>query len=210
MKKGVICDEVLRKLSRFNYSKSDMNFERRDVAFHINGGIAAAVIAHFNGMYNLGEKGVVDPGFLTTYEDVPVLFDAKRQLHYSNLPGLPIAMENNLGVYEISPMQDQYNTFFIQRAASAGLYSGLYASNMDGNTMARQEGKKVFYTNIKKGQCEIEPVLMLLVVDTFDLDMSDEIPMPANYQDFVVDATFQKMAQSLGIKTDVKTDGTPN
>jgi len=210
MKKGVICDEVLRKLSRFSYSVSEMNFERRDVAFHINGGIAAAVIAHFNQMYSLGEKGVVDPGFLTTYEDVPVLLNESRGLYYSNLPTLPIAMENNIGLYEISPMKDQADTFFIQRAAAAGLYNGLYASDMDGQTMARQEGKKVFYTNIKKDGCDVAPVLILMVADTMDLGMDDEIPCPANYQDIVVDATFQKMAASLGIKTDSKTDGAPN
>ncbi len=209
MIKGAVCDEVLRMLSRYAYSKSELNFERRDVEFHINSALAEVVVMHFNGMYSLGEKGVVDAGFLSTYE-LDVKKDENRNAWYSDLPALPIAMENNLGLYEVSPIQDQSSTFFIQRPGATGLYSGLYAANMDGSALARQEGKKIFYTNVNTTSEDVKSVLVLMVADTYGLSMADDLPMPANYQGIVVESIFSKMASSLGMPIDRKIDGTNN
>lgn len=182
MTKGIFCDEVLRLLSSGAYSVSDFKFERRDVAVHINGGIAYVVKANFFENYNLGSPGWIDPGFLTTYEGVSVTFNSERNLWYSDLTTLPISLERGLGIQQVSPMQDEASAFIPLGAASAGLYKNLPSEYLFGKVGYRQQGSRIYYKNLAQGHCACETgVLIVMVADTLGLTMESELPLPSDY-----------------------------
>ena len=210
MQKGLFCDEVLRTLSGGNYSVSDFKFERRDVAIHINGGIGAVIKANFFENYNLGDKGAIDPGFLSTFEDVPVRLSTSRNLYYSDLPTLPISLERGLGIYEVAPMQDESSSFIPLGAGSAGLYKNLPSENLFGQIGYRQQGKRIWYKNIGATHCVCETgVLIVMVADTLPLAMEDELPMPSDYYLQVQEAVIMAMAKGL-VKQDTVIDANPS
>lgn len=211
MQKGYFCDEVLRSLTSGNYNVSEFKFERRDVAAHINGGIAAFVKANFFENYNLGDKGWIDAGFTTTYESVPVIYSSDRDLYYSELPTLPISLERGLGIVQVSPMKNESDAFIPLGMATSGLYKGLAAENLFGLPAFRQQGKRIYYKNVVQGHpATIDGVLIVMIADTLAFSMEDELPMPADYFIQVRDIVIKNMVGSLSIPQDTTIDSNKN
>lgn len=210
MRIGAFTDSCLRLLSSFEYSKTELDFERRDVLNLLNDGIGAVIEANFFKEYNIGEFGNIDAGFLQTFEDVPVLYSANRQKYYSDIPNLPIALPSGLGCYEITSMTDQSAVFVPISAGSAGLFKGLEAEFMFGESSYRQEGKRVYYTGGNFQEQTNPTVLMNILCDTSNLTLDDELPVPSNYIGQVRTAIIQIITQGLQIPVDTDIDSTPN
>lgn len=210
MRKGTFCDSVLRLLSSGSYNKSEFLFQRRDVAEYLNDAIGKVIEANFFSEYNLGLKGNIDAGFLTTFPNVAVSFDQTRQLYYSDLPALPIALPSGLGVFEISPMQDQRSAFVPLLPGQAGLFKGLEAENLFGEVGARQEGRKIWYKNINLTGENITAVLMNIACDTETLSMDDQLPLPPNYRTQVREQVLNFMGFGLAGQPDSNINKQPN
>lgn len=205
MKKGFFCDEVLRSLTGGSYSVSDFKFERRDVAAHLDGAIAAVVKANFFENYKLGDRGLVDSGFTTTYEDVEVKYSDSRAIYYSDLPTLPIALERGLGVAMVAPMQDEGSALIPLSLASSSMHKGLPSDNMFNIAAYRLQGKRIYYRNLMpKGSTAPSEYRMLIIMisSTLGLSMDAEIPMPADYYPQVHQAAISAMVGPSQIKQD--------
>lgn len=210
MKKGVFCDQILRSpaLSRGNYSKSEFRFERRDVASYIDSGLGFFIKANFWENQSIGERGAIDAGFLQVFESVPVLKNVARNVYYSNLPAVVLGTDG-LGVYQVSPMQDESATFIPLMPATAGLYSGMPSEHLFGEAGVRQEGKKVIYKNISNLSCgEVHAVLMKLICSTEPLSMDDELPIPIDHIKGVQEVVLQFMTTGMQ-KPDTQQDQNP-
>jgi hypothetical protein len=209
MKIGEFLDSCLRLLSSFEYSKSESLFERRDVKNILNDAIGAVVEANFFKEYGIGELGVVDAGFIQTFE-VPVLFSTTRNKYYSILPNLPIALPSGLGLFEVTPIEDQSAAFIPLQQGSAGLYKGLESENLFGEAGYRQEGIRIWYQGGKfKGQ--ISPmVLMNIICDTSNLTLDDNLPVPSNYIGQLRSTVIGIMTQGLQIPADTSNNATPD
>ena len=181
MKVGAFCDSVLRKLTSGVYSKTEYRIERRDVLNYLNDGIGAVVKANFWENYQLGNPGNIDPGFLTAYENIPVLFSASRGAYYSDLPVTPIAIERGMGMYEVFPSQDPSDTFIPMMPGSYGLFKGLAAEYLFGEKGAMQVGRRLWYKNINQAGDPITEVSGNILADASTLSMDDELPVPADY-----------------------------
>lgn len=211
MKKGYFCDEVLRSLTGGNYAVSEFKFERRDVAAHINAGIAYVVKANFFENYKLGDKGWIDTGFTTTYEDVPVLYSNSQALYYSDLPTIPISLEHGLGIVEVAPMKDERSAFIPLAMGTAGLYKNLPSENLYNEVGYRQQGKRIYYKNLLSGNCAVDfGVLIIMVASTLDLSMDDELPFPEDYYTQVRDSVIAAMVPASAVKQDAVVDSNPS
>ncbi len=210
MKIGEFADSCLRLLSSFEYSKSELLFERRDIFNLLNDGIGTVVEANFFKEYSIQEFGNIDAGFVQTFEDVPVLFSTSRQKYYSILPSLPIALPSGLGCFEITPMEDQSAAFIPMSVGSAGLYKGMESEFLFGENGYRQEGIRIWFQGGKFKEQKTPKVLMNILCDTSKLTLDDELPIPANYVGQVRTAILGIIMQGLQIPADSSLNSTPD
>lgn len=211
---GVFCDSVLRLLSSFQYSKSELNFERRDIFNLLNDGIGNVVTANFWSEYNMGDMGAVDAGFIQTFDNnglgVPVQHSLLRDAYYTDLPALPIALPSGLGLFEVVPPKDMSAAYIPLSQGSAGLFKGLESERLFGEAGYRQEGKRIWYVN-GDFQNQKNPVVIInMICDTSNLTLDDELPIPPNYVGAVRDAIIQIMTRGLQIPADTSSDSAPN
>lgn len=205
MIKGYFCDSVLRLLSNFQYSKSEFLMERRDVESYIDEAIGQAVKAEFWNNYNAGDRGDIDGGWLTPFT-VSVQKDNVKNLYYSILPITLVALERDLGMYQISPIGNDSEAFIIERTGTAALFKGLESSNGFGEIIARRIGNKVYYYGMSEMN-KSDEVDMLLVGSTLEIPMGDELRIPTDSIATVRQYVVNILSTGIG-KNDTATDQT--
>lgn len=214
MKVGEFCDSLLRRLSSYAYTKSEVRYQRRDILPYLNDGIGTAVEADFFKEYNLGNFGNVDAGFIQTFDNngagIPVLYSTTRNAYYVDLPNLPIALPSGLGLFEIFPSQDPSSAYVPLQPGSAGLYKGLESENLFGEAGYRQEGRKAWFVNGDFKSQHNPTVIINMLCDTSTLSMDDELPIPPNYIGLIREATFKSMVEGLQIPVDTTLNSTPD
>lgn len=211
MKLGIFCDETLRLLSNFEYAKSELNFERRDVRANLSEAIGMALTANFwDNQKSEWNRGNFDAGFLTTFESVPVVFSTSRKKWYCVLPSIPVALEGGLGLYEITPMEDQSTAFVPMKAGSAGLFKGLAAENLFGEPGFRQEGIRAWFANYNFASIKNPAVLINMVADVSELSLDAELMVPSNYLAQVRGYVIQLLTQGIQSPVDSAIDQTPS
>lgn len=146
----------------------------------------------------------ISGGFIYTFENVDVSKDLNKDLFYSDLPSSTIVLPQELGVYQISPMQDQGSFFVPLRNGDYALMQGLDVSRLEGRYGYFIEGKKVYYTFSPSEK--IDYVLMKLVVAIDNIGDDELIVIPNDMQLQLVQQAVQIYATEVQAKKDIISD----
>lgn len=98
--------------------------------------------------------------YIKQYENVPVLLNASQNIKYSLLPVPVIKLPNNVGVYQVSAMQEQYSAFKSMPIAYRSMIGSDVGQWLLGKTGYIPFDKQVNYMNINSS---VTQVLMYLV-----------------------------------------------
>jgi hypothetical protein len=92
----------------------------------------------------LGDPNVPNQ-YTIEFEDVPVYYDQRRALCFSDLPANPIALPNGRGIDFVSPMRNMNKQVYVVNRNQIPLMA--HDPNYgEGNVYGWQEGLKFFYT----------------------------------------------------------------
>jgi len=149
-------------------------------------------------------ESYVSGGFIYTFEDVDVTKDINKNLFYSTLPSSTIVLPQEIGVYQISPMQDQGSFFVPLRNGDYALMQGLEVSRLEGRYGYFIEGKRVYYTFSPSEK--IDYVLMKLVVAIDNIGDDEMIVIPNDMQLQLVQQAAQLYMTEVSAKKDVISD----
>src|SRR3990167_2180718 len=149
-------------------------------------------------------ESYVSGGFIYTFEDVDVTKDINKNLFYSTLPSSTIVLPQEIGVYQISPMQDQGSFFVTLRNGDYALMQGLEVSRLEGRYGYFIEGKRVYYTFSPSEK--IDYVLMKLVVAIDNIGDDEMIVIPNDMQLQLVQQAAQLYMTEVSAKKDVISD----
>lgn len=204
-----LTEQILRILSSGNIS-DDINWDEREIAKAIGQSRDRRMRLFILETSKMDGEIAVTPDMLSVYKNVTVSKDSDLNQYYSELPvGILAGLPYDMGIYHISLMQDQQNSFKRVPNGGVSLYHGLEASNLEGNTGFYYESGRVYYTNYLE---EWYPgrVLMKLVAKTDDIDLDAEIPMPAEMELDVVNEVISLYGASQQQRKDTTNDSEDN
>ena len=151
---------------------SDSKFDDREI-FVLTELVVNTLIAN-----QFQESKEVLGGYIIPFKDVIVLFDEDRNEFYSNLPARAAILPDDLGILQVSPMQDQQLIFIKRKHGALAVFRNLEAGNLLGRTSYYVEGEKIFYINIPKYYKD-KGVLVKQIANVDGIDENAQIPISA-------------------------------
>lgn len=147
------------------------------------------------------EEGVND-NYITTYENVPVLYDTNRKQNYFDMPAHMLSLPKNKAIRQISRMKGQNVSFVILPATSSPFLTGLEGM-LDGNVAVKIEGNKGFLFNMELGiDCGL---LIMMVVVGKDVPEDDQY-CPPFLEDTIKMETLKQLGVGLNVIEDKSND----
>ncbi len=150
----------------------------------------------------VGENSI-NGQYLSTFKNVEVKKDTDTDLTFSTLPAKYLELPHDKGLFQISPMKNQFDDVFIPiRAGAAGLFNNSPAGKLEKRIGFWPEGDRVYYKQdlLKK---KIDKVLIKLVIDSpEDIDINDPYPIPPDLEIRIVEHVMGIMMQTGNIVQD--------
>lgn len=131
--------------------------------------------------------------------------DLKTDEYYVTLPARPINLERNKGVYRVSYIGDQSNSFVPGSTGALSLYTGLDAEVPSGRKVYYVEEDKIYFTGVKKKD-GLKQILVVMIASSSEIDDEDPFPVPADKELDIVDFVIRLYAPQKAQPEDVIND----
>lgn len=137
----------------------------------------------------------INGSFISTYI-VPIYTDTVKDLQYSDVPVTPISLPHDMGLYQVSHIQDQHNTFVRMHNGALGLYNGLPSANLLGRKGYWVEaalnfacddnssGTRIYY-NDNVEHCD-KGILLKVVATSGDIKEDEPFPIAPEMESTIV------------------------
>ena len=141
-------------------------------------------------------EAYVNGSFVTSYT-VSVETDNIKDMFFSKIPVTPLSLPKDMGVVQVSFIQDQYKPFIRMSTGQLGLYHGLPSEGAFGRigffienslefSQETSQGTKIFYNKgMKKRDCSKE-VLIKVVAVSEDIAPDDVFPVAPEMQAVII------------------------
>lgn len=166
----ILVEQYLRKISGGNISSSFAITE-------LEAGKLIDQVANKRIFIYCVQNGGDWDSVLTTYENVPIVFDEAKKLWYCTIPKV-ISFKDQQGVYQVSSMQDQENIFIPVYANAQWQYPNINEV-LEGSTGYYNEQKRIYLVNYNPSE-DTTQLLLKLVVDRSELDEEEDYQIPEN------------------------------
>lgn len=165
--KKIFVEQVLSKLTGGNISPNFAikELEAGKIVDQVTNGVIAIEC----------KKGFRDD-YVTTYENVPILFDSVKKVYYSDIKRV-ISLPDQSGVVQVSSMEDQ-SVIFIPASANASFKYPNIQDLVGTTPVYYNEQKRLIYLNYSPNT-NITSALVKLVVDRSELDEEEDYQIPA-------------------------------
>ena len=127
---------------------------------------------------------------ISSFDNVLIKNDSTKDMLYSNLPGNPLSLPNDYGVWQVSYQKNQKSSFIRMPNGSMGLYNGLPSSALGGRDGFFVEGNKIYY-NDSVSDCCGNKVLIKMVLNSGSIANDVTFPIPADIQSEVIKNVIQ-------------------
>jgi hypothetical protein len=145
----------------------------------------------------------VDAAYISYYDNVTVNVDSLKLLRYIDLPGNPMSLPDDMGIYSISPMGDTDNQYIPLPPSSTWLYKDTQANLSTNITKYWNVGGKIYFKNIDP---TISTVLVGLAASSKDILENANYPVPPDVEKEIV----RQLVQMFGIEQQAPHDETEN
>lgn len=124
----------------------------------------------------------VDGVFLYTFKDIDPQEDESTGMWYINIPSSYLRLPHELGINWVSFMKDRRDFL---RIDNVGIWSNLKAFALGGRQCYMVEGPKMTFP--KMTQANAGPILLKLAVGLDDVNDREELNIPRNIADQIID-----------------------
>ncbi len=157
------------------------------------------------------EQRTPDEQFVIRYANVPVSSTGYNGQKFSILPSSYVSLPFRMGINQVRPDQDTTVEFIPVGTNFESTFSGLEASNLNGNVGYYPEGNNIFYTsNISLAGKEYTSVTIKLFGGYEGITDLTPINIPVEMQRVMVDMIFDKFSPEIGIAHSQVPDLNPN
>jgi hypothetical protein len=160
----------------------------------------------------MGEYNI-NGSFISTYS-VSINNDEDKDLKYSSVPVTPISLPNDMGLFQVSYKQDQFNTFVRMSNGSFGLYNGLSSGGLLGRVgyfvessseykCDSKSGVRVYYNNME--DCT-KDVLIKVVATSEHIDEDEPFPIAPEMESIIIRSVVELYAIMRNATNDEQND----
>jgi hypothetical protein len=191
--KSKISELILRRLRKYT---DDADFDERELMLSVHQSLGSLIRNRFYESKNT-ESQEVDGSLYYTVSDNSVLEDGSK--YYTSLPSTTISLPFGVEIKRIgtkegrgyTPVQNGFND----------LFDGLASSCLEGRIGFYKEGGRVYFTNMDSSN-NPSSVEITMVLPMDNLNEDDEINIPADMVEQVVEVVVAKYTNTLGIPSD--------
>ena len=175
--------------------RDDSEIDIREVMMNIEQERDKLVRQELFQLLQMGE-GYISGSFITSY-NVSVETDNIKDMCFSKIPVTPLSLPNDMGIVQVSFIQDQYNPFVRMSTGQLGLYHGMPSEEAFGRigffienslefSQESTQGTKIFYNKgMKKKDCDKE-ILIKVVAVSEDIEPDDVFPVAPEMQAVII------------------------
>ncbi len=185
--KNKLAEQVLRLLNSGNPTQ-DNDTDIREIILAIEQERDRLVRLRLFESLQLGE-GTVPGDVISSFDNVLIQKDHDRDMLFSELPGNPMSLPNDYGVWQVSYQKNQRDTFIRMPNGAMGLYGDLPSAHLGGRDGFFVEGDKIFYND--NVTCCGDKILLKMVLSSGNISNDDSFPIPSDLETEVVRNVFQ-------------------
>lgn len=144
-----------------------------------------------NSFFENMQEGIrqVNGAFLYSY-DVDVEEDCKKNLFYAKIPSTYVNLPLGVGIYQVAPEGDPFNTMIPLDLHFIGLSTGLPVERLEGKCSYFVKNTKMYFRGFKPGE-EVGSVTITLAGGIQPEEIDPEVEMPLDMQSDLVSLTVE-------------------
>ena len=178
-----IAEQILRLINSGDVT-SDNDIDIREIILAVEQERDRLVRLRLFESLQMGEM-IVAGDVISSFDNVLIKKDSVKDMLYSDLPGNPLSLPNDYGVWQVSYQKNQKSSFIRMPNGSMGLYNGLPSSALGGRDGFFVEGNKIYY-NDSVSDCCGNTILLKMVLNSGSISNNVSFPIPADVQSEVI------------------------
>jgi hypothetical protein len=193
--KSKIAEQILRRLAKYS---DEASVDERELMLSIHQSLASLLRVRFFESKNIDFQEV-DGSVYYTINDNLVLQDNIKKEYYTNIPSSTISLPYGVDLKRVGTPQGR--GFVEAQNGFKDLYAGLASCSLENNTGYYREGSRLYFINMDVTNLpENVSITMTLPLDKIDED--DELNIPADMVEQVVEQVFEKYVKTSSIPAD--------
>ncbi len=178
---GELSERILRRYYGGNIPNNN-RLQQEDIDWLICDAANYLIRSNLYQNMQLDGRRAVDPLFIQTYTNVPILFDADREKYYFDMPATPISLNRGLASYEIGWMIDEESAFVPVPPGWSAMLKSSPAKRLEGNIGVMLEGLKAYLiVNFETYKDKVKVLLVKMIGSLKNIDQDAEMPIPDDY-----------------------------
>lgn len=200
--KAKLAEQILRILNSGNPT-NDNDIDIREIMLAIEQERDRLVRLRLFESLKLGDDTI--PGdVISSFDNILIKKDHDKDMLYSELPGNPMSLPNDYGVWQVSYQKNQRDTFIRMPNGGMGLYGNLLASALGGREGFFVEGKKIYYND--NVQCCGSKILLKMVLSSGAISDDENFPIPSDLEAEVIRNILQLYGMTKQMPNDEQND----
>lgn len=155
---------------------------------------------------NAGETTFANDAFISTFTNVPVLYDSTLKQKYSVMPSTPISLPKGQEIASITPLgiQGRRRQIIPMQNKDKGLQDLL--DPVRGAILAYRENGRLYYDNIQQYMFTAVNISLVGAISTTGSILDGELNVPKNVESAIIDRVTTKLRQLGNVPQDVMND----
>lgn len=199
--KYLLADQVLRILSGGDIQR-DSNTQIREAMRIVAQARDMVVRQEVWSLMKQADDFDIPGEYITTFNNVEVKKDEDKDILYSVVPAQFINLPRNMGIYQVSLMKDQFNSFIPVRPSFRSMYNGLGGFCLEDRIGYWVEGNRIYYQGMVDSD-DINKVCIKEIVSSSEIDDEDEaFPIPPDKEIDVINIALEIYGYQKQVKKD--------
>jgi len=146
----------------------------------------------------------INGSFIYSYK-TNVKCDKDRDKHYAVIPSSYVNLPNGMGIYSVSPLKDEFNTYIPLPTAFASLTRGTAVQSLENNKGYIVENTRIYLFGVNNEEVPAH-LLIKLVGGIQSSSSEDNVDMPLDIQSDLVKMTVELYMTMRQVPKDVIND----
>lgn len=183
---------------------SDVQVTKEELEIYVDQAFGKFVYNSFYENKKEDNESSVNGTFIYSFVE-QVKCDKERDKYYVALSSTYVNLPNGMGVYSVSPLQDEFNTYIPLRTDFLSITRGTLVGSLEGNKGYYIENTRLYLHNLDKSAIP-EKLLVKLAGGIQNAKHEDNVDLPLNVQEDLVRMTVQLYMTMRQVPQDVIND----
>jgi hypothetical protein len=198
--------EQIRTLYYKGIPSDDASFSLRYIAEMVAQEVAFEARKDAFENSNAGETTFANDAFISTFNNIAVLYDSTLKQKYSVMPSTPISLPKGQEIASITPLGIQGRRRQIIPMKNKDKFLQDLLDPIRGAILAYRESNRIYYDNINQYMFTAVNISMVGAISTTGDLLDGDLNVPKNVESAIIDRVVTKLRQLGSVPQDVMND----